>query len=239
MEIIMNEKILEVTITNKNTHMRNDVQTHNSVSSHEYNSGDLTKSESQRKRDTTTVYSTTTSYDNYTITKIEATDKENKKYSSTILRDNFLPEIGDTIKVCINKNDEILAYQPYSNADPISLLKNHKFSPFSYYQWSFILYSIPFFSPFFALQALKPEKKFIDGEYKNTYIFSIIAVVIIALQIYSSYNFYKYGGSAFVSTVINSLIAGGLFVGAILLHDLREAKSKFSYISKLKKMLKS
>lgn len=234
----MNEKTLEVTITKKNTHMRNDVKTHNSVSSYEYNSGDLSKSERQRRRDTTTVYSTTTSYDNYIITKIEAIDKENKKYSSTILRDSFLPETGDTIKVCINKNDEILAYQPYDNAAAISLMKNHKFSPFSYYYWSFIVYTFPLLSPFIALQSLKPEKKFVDGVYKNTYIFSIIALLIIAIQIYSSYNFYKYGSADIINSVIGYLICGGLFVGTILLHDLREAKSKFSYISKLKKMLK-
>lgn len=62
----MNEKTLEVTITKKNTHMRNDVKTHNSVSSYEYNSGDLSKSERQRRRDTTT------SYDNYIITKVKS-----------------------------------------------------------------------------------------------------------------------------------------------------------------------
>ena len=239
MEIVMNEKILEVTITNKNTHMRNESQTHYSVSTYEYNSGDLLKSERQRKKDTTTIHSTTTSYDNYTVIKIEAIDKGNKTYSLVVLRDDFLPEAGDTIKVCVNKNDKIIAYQPYANADPVSLIKNHKFSPFSYYQWSFIVHAIPFFSPFFALQALKPEKKFVDGDYKNTYIVSIFALVIMAVQIYSSYNFYKFGGPVFLQTVIYSLIAGCLFVCAILLHDLREIKSKFLYISKLKKMLKS
>lgn len=46
--------------------MRNDVKTHNSVSSYEYNSGDLSKSERQHRRDTTT------SYDNYIITKVKS-----------------------------------------------------------------------------------------------------------------------------------------------------------------------
>lgn len=229
----MNEKILEVTITNKNTHMRNELQTHDSVFSYERNTGN------PFNRKTTTVYSTTTSYDNYTKIKIEAIDKENKTYSLKVSRDDFLPEIGDTIKVCINHDNEIIAYQPYANADPISIIKNHKFSPFDYYKWSFIIYTFPLSSPFTAIQALKPEKKFVDGELKNTYIFTIVALLIITIQIYSSYNLYKYGGSGFIHSAIGYLISGALFVGSILLHDLRETASKSLYISKLKKMFKN
>jgi hypothetical protein len=233
MESVMNEKILEVTITSKNTHMKNELQVHDAVLTYERNTGN------PFNRKTTTVYSQTTYYDNYTKIKIEAIDKENKTYSLKVSRDDFLPEIGDTIKVCINNYNEIIAYQPYTNADPVSIIKNHKFSPFDYYKWSFIIYTFPLSSPFIALQALKTEKKFVDGDLKNTYIFSITALVIIAIQIYSSYNLYKYGWSGFVHSAIGYVISGALFVGSILLHDLRETASKSLYISKLKKMLKN
>jgi hypothetical protein len=239
MGFFMNEKILEVTIINKNVTMRNDLKTHTSIT---YSEETVTPSElfyrlSEKKIKTQT--ENTTYYDNYIVTSIEAIDeKDQKTYSLKIFKDEFLPVTGDTIKVCINDGNEIIAYIPYQNATPVSTIKQHKFEPIDYYKSAFIIYAFPITSPFYALSALLPVKNFTDGKYKNTYFFAFFALLIIAIQLYSSYNLYKYGGEAFIKSIIGYLISGLIYVLGLVLFDLRESLSKSLYINKIKQMLK-
>jgi hypothetical protein len=236
MGFFMNEKTIEITITYKTVNMRNDLKTHVSVTSNEYNPTPF-KTEYDRRTDTKQRHAHTTYHDNYTVTTIHAVDNNNSQYSLKILREDFLPLVGDTLKVCINDENEIIAYIPYKNAEPISVLKQHKFEPISYYKWSFIIHAFPLTAPFYAVASLMPTERFVDGKTKKTYFFAIFALLVIAIQIYSSYNLYKYGGDAFLNSMIGYLVSGGIFLAGMILFDLREYTSKSVYISKIKKML--
>lgn len=232
----MNEKTLEITITKKDVNMRNDQKFDTSVTTTEKSHSPF-QTDHQRKKDTSIVYRDTTYFDNYTVTRIEAFDKNNTPYSLKILRDDFLPLVGDTIKVCINDENEVIAYTPYKDAKPVSLLKQHKFEPVSYYKWSFIIHAFPLTAPFYAIASLKPTNRFVDGKTKKTYFFAIFALLVIAIQIYSSYNLYKYGGDAFLNSMIGYLVSGAIFLLGMILFDLREYTNKSLYINKVKNML--
>lgn len=232
----MNEKTLEITITKKDVNMKNDQKFDSSETTYEKDYSPF-QTDHQRKKDTKIVYRDTTYYDNYTITRIEGFDENNTSYSFKILRDDFLPLVGDTIKVCINEENEIIAYTPYKDAKPVSLLKRHKFEPVSYYKWSFIIHAFPLTAPFYAIASLKATDRFVDGETKKTYFFAIFALLVIAIQIYSSYNLYKYGGDAFLNSMIGYLVSGAIFLLGMILFDLREYTNKSLYITKVKNML--
>lgn len=232
----MNEKTLEITITKKDVTMRNDQKFDSSVTTYEKDHSPF-QTDHQRKKDTKIVYRDTTYYDNYTVTRIEAFDKNNTQYSLKILRDDFLPLVGDTLKVCINDENEIIAYTPYKDAKPVSIIKQHKFEPLSYYKWSFIIHAFPLTAPFYAVASLKSTDRFIDGKINKTYFFAIFALLVIAIQIYSSYNLYKYGGDAFLNSMIGYLASGLIFLAGMILFDLREYASKSLYIAKIKNML--
>lgn len=239
MGFFMNEKILEVKIINKNVTMKNDLKTHTSITQSEESVTPLNRRYILSEKKIKTRYADTTYYDNYTVTSIEAIDEKNNKiYSLKIRKDDFLPVAGDTIKVCINEENEIIAYIPYQNAPPVSTIKQHKFEPIDYYKSSFMIYTFPITAPFYALSALLPVKKFTDGKYKNTYFFALFALLIIAIQVYSSYNLYKYGGEAFFKSIIGYLISGLIYISGMVLFDLREFASKSLYINKIKQMLK-
>ena len=244
MEFLMNEKVIEVTITSKDVHMNNDHKIDSTMT--------ITQQDKQStpvfspngsyfhliRTETKTKYQDTSYYDNYTVTKIEAIDKDDKKYTLRILREDFLPMVGDTLKVCINEHNIIIGYIPYTNAAPISMIKQHKFDSLDFYRWSFIIHAFPITAPFYALAGLKPVKRFSDGEYKNSYFFALFALLIVAIQVYSSYNLYQYGGDAFLKSIIGYVISGVIYISAMLLFDVREFASKSLYISKIKQMLK-
>jgi len=241
----MNEKVIEVTITSKDVHMNNDEKKHSTMTSTQQEKQSTIPVFSRNgsyvyltRTETKTTYKDTYYYDNYTVTIIEVTDKENKKYLFKILRDDFLPMVGDNLKVCLNEDDLIVAYVPYANADPVTTVKQHKFDSLDFYRWSFIIHAFPITAPFYALAGLKPVKRFSDGKFKNSYFFALFALLIVAIQVYSSYNLYQYGGDAFLKSIIGYVISGAIYVAAILLFDMREFASKSLYISKIKQMLK-
>lgn len=243
----MNEKVIEVTITSKDVQMNNDAKIHSTISStqttkavpiYDIREKDFTSLSFPYRTETKTNYKDTHYYDNYTVTRIEVVDKDNKKYMLQILREDFLPMVGDTLKVCINEHDIIIGYIPYTSAAPISMIKQHKFDSLDFYRWSFIIHAFPITAPFYALAGLKPVKRFSDGEYKNSYFFALFALLIVAIQVYSSYNLYQYGGDAFLKSIIGYVISGVIYISAMLLFDIREFASKSLYISKIKQMLK-
>lgn len=241
----MNEKVIEVTITSKDVHMNNDSKVHSTMNSSQQEKQSTTPVFTPNgsyfyltRTETKTSYRDTYYYDNYTVTRIEAVDKDDNKYVLKILREDFLPMVGDTLKVCINEHNIIIGYIPYPNAAPISMIKQHKFDSLDFYRWSFIIHAFPITAPFYALAGLKPVKRFSEGQYKNSYFFALFALLIVAIQVYSSYNLYQSGGDAFIKSIIGYVISGVIYVAAMLLFDMREFASKSLYISKIKQMLK-
>ena len=234
----MNGKLIETKITKKNVELR-----HHEMVKMEFSHTNIGGKDRYGNPGTALNSRSLTSYQAYTETSIEFTDLEdNEVYDLTIVFDDFLPTLDSSIKIYVNDDREVLAYQPYKTAEPIFVRHNlHNYS-MKYLAKSFINHlslGIPWFSLINTYGIRSSFKRYKDGVLSDRLILNVLLIVFfLSFQFYYTYFLYDQGRKYFWEAMYGFGMGGLIVACAITVNNVVNLMNFKDFKSMIKRKFK-